>query len=423
MYEVEFTLEAVTPIFMRGADQTKAEIRAPSIKGLMRWWFRALAGSYFGDDISGLRKAEEFVFGSTGRRSRIIIEVDSPKLGKFDCKCDINIKFDGKRKVYLLRPKVTLKTKAGGNYPAEIPNYLFFSVNMFIDEIARKTLEKILAGWGIRNQFKSKAQAKGVLSKKGLSMDDISKMFAEKFNKNVLEYYPPNTEFSIQLRSFGEREFKIALLTLWASVVLGGFGFRSRRGAGSLAFAGGDLDVFENLGLSTSFKSPEDLGNSIRRAVKLAGELLNKNTTVRMASYPTLSEKTCCVALWDSGEKDVFGALKKFEGNYLRFRKNVSKPERIIFGLPIKFGGRGVERIKDRLNELKNARRASPMMVGVLKINEKPFLKIVKFRTSKFHYNNKIDEIANWKTLTKFDESIREIVVYGSKSIFEEVLP
>jgi len=77
MYKAEFKLEAITPIFMRGADQTKAEIRAPSIKGLMRWWFRALAGSYFGDDISGLRKAEEFVFGSTGRRSRIMVELSN----------------------------------------------------------------------------------------------------------------------------------------------------------------------------------------------------------------------------------------------------------------------------------------------------------------------------------------------------------
>jgi len=356
MYKAEFKLEAVTPIFMRGADQTKAEIRAPSIKGLMRWWFRALAGSYFGDDITGLRKAEEFVFGSTGRRSRVIIEVDSPKPRKLHFKPGIIDRLTGVSKL----------------------RYLWFSIMLLSKEKS-----------GCQFQY----------------------------------YYPPNTEFSIQLRSFGEREFKIALLTLWASVVLGGFGFRGRRGAGSLAFAGGDLEIFENLGLSTSFKSPEDLGNSIRRAVKLAGKLLNKNTTVRMASYPTLSEKTCCVALWDSGERDVFGALKKFEGNYLRFRKNVSKPERIIFGLPIKLGGRGVESIKDRLNELKNARRASPMMVGVLKINEKPFLKIVKFRTSKFHYNNKIDEIANWKTLARFDKSIREIVVYGSKSIFEEVFP
>ncbi len=79
MYRTEFTLEAITPVFMRGADQTKAEIRAASIKGLMRWWFRALAGSYFGDDIAGLRKAEEYVFGSTGQKSKVTVEITEIK--------------------------------------------------------------------------------------------------------------------------------------------------------------------------------------------------------------------------------------------------------------------------------------------------------------------------------------------------------
>ncbi len=77
MYKAKFKLEAITPIFMRGADQSKAEIRAPSIKGLMRWWFRALAGNYFGDDIVSLKKIEDYVFGSTGERSRVILNVEA----------------------------------------------------------------------------------------------------------------------------------------------------------------------------------------------------------------------------------------------------------------------------------------------------------------------------------------------------------
>jgi len=75
MYNSTFTLEAITPVFMRGANQNKAEIRAASIKGLMRWWFRALSGSYFGNDVEGLRRVEEYVFGSTKRESRVVVEV------------------------------------------------------------------------------------------------------------------------------------------------------------------------------------------------------------------------------------------------------------------------------------------------------------------------------------------------------------
>jgi len=121
--------------------------------------------------------------------------------------------------------------------------------------------------------------------------------------------------------------------------------FRGRKGAGSLTFTGGDLDVFENLGLPSSFKDPKDVENSIQRAVKLMGELLNKNTiTFSTALYPILSERTCCAALWDVGKKNVFEVLKEFEQNYKEFRKNVSKPERIVFGLPINLSRQGVEK-------------------------------------------------------------------------------
>lgn len=40
-YEIEF----LTPCFCAGADQTRAELRAASIRGQLRWWFRCLGGS------------------------------------------------------------------------------------------------------------------------------------------------------------------------------------------------------------------------------------------------------------------------------------------------------------------------------------------------------------------------------------------
>ena len=81
MFKAEFKLEAITPIFMRGADQTKAEIRASSIKGLMRWWFRALAhGVLMGNlkEIEALRRIkheEDRIFGCTGSKSKFSVSV------------------------------------------------------------------------------------------------------------------------------------------------------------------------------------------------------------------------------------------------------------------------------------------------------------------------------------------------------------
>lgn len=66
-----YRIELVTPCFCAGADQTRAEIRAPSIRGQLRWWFRALGGT---------PEQEADIFGSAagnskGQSSRIVVRV------------------------------------------------------------------------------------------------------------------------------------------------------------------------------------------------------------------------------------------------------------------------------------------------------------------------------------------------------------
>ena len=83
MYVATFEVEAITPIFMRGADQKNAEIRASSIKGLMRWWFRALAhGVLLGnltesEAIERIRSEENRIFGSTKERSKFDLYIET----------------------------------------------------------------------------------------------------------------------------------------------------------------------------------------------------------------------------------------------------------------------------------------------------------------------------------------------------------
>ena len=75
MTQKEFTLEVVTPIFISGPDTTKSELRAPSIKGLLRWWWRALNGNL---PITQLKDDEEKIFGSTNKKSSfsLIVQAD-----------------------------------------------------------------------------------------------------------------------------------------------------------------------------------------------------------------------------------------------------------------------------------------------------------------------------------------------------------
>jgi CRISPR type III-B/RAMP module RAMP protein Cmr1 len=69
-YKVEF----ITPCFCAGANQAVAEVRPASIRGQLRWWFRALGGS---------SADEALLFGSaagqTGSASRVRITVSEVK--------------------------------------------------------------------------------------------------------------------------------------------------------------------------------------------------------------------------------------------------------------------------------------------------------------------------------------------------------
>ncbi len=78
-----FTCEVMTPMFLNGADGSKPELRAPSIKGALRFWWRAMNGHLPLKDIKegnvvtqkGLQTVEGEIFGDTSKRSQVIIIV------------------------------------------------------------------------------------------------------------------------------------------------------------------------------------------------------------------------------------------------------------------------------------------------------------------------------------------------------------
>jgi CRISPR-associated protein Cmr1 len=71
--EIVFDCRVITPMFLAGADGQTPELRAPSIKGAMRFWWRALNGHLVEKDektgkweYSKLKKEEGKLFGGTG---------------------------------------------------------------------------------------------------------------------------------------------------------------------------------------------------------------------------------------------------------------------------------------------------------------------------------------------------------------------
>ncbi|MEM3553645.1 MAG: type III-B CRISPR module RAMP protein Cmr1 [Candidatus Bathyarchaeia archaeon] len=66
----------VTPVFLAGANpRTSVELRSPSFRGALRFWFRALLGGVLGDNPEEIFKREKEVFGSTDYGSPVIVRV------------------------------------------------------------------------------------------------------------------------------------------------------------------------------------------------------------------------------------------------------------------------------------------------------------------------------------------------------------
>lgn len=80
MNSITFTCEVVTPMFLAGADGIELDLRPPSIKGAMRFWWRSMNGYL---SISDLRKQEADIFGGTDEkvgRSKLLVRTSHPEL-------------------------------------------------------------------------------------------------------------------------------------------------------------------------------------------------------------------------------------------------------------------------------------------------------------------------------------------------------
>jgi len=76
MKEVDLTLKFITPAFIGAADSQKvSEFRLPSLKGLLRFWWRACQD--FPSEAE-LYKAESQIFGDTTRKAKFSISLGQP---------------------------------------------------------------------------------------------------------------------------------------------------------------------------------------------------------------------------------------------------------------------------------------------------------------------------------------------------------
>ena len=96
MEKIIFECESITPMFMYGADGKTPELRPASIKGVMRFWWRAIHGDL---PLYKLKKQEDEIFGSTDKRSSFSIKISNyqgiPKNFKIEFllsnRCDFDV--------------------------------------------------------------------------------------------------------------------------------------------------------------------------------------------------------------------------------------------------------------------------------------------------------------------------------------------
>jgi CRISPR-associated protein Cmr1 len=284
MKQITFTLRTLTPLFLAGADQTTAELRAPTFRGLMRYWYRALIGGMVGANersLSQVMEAETAVFGATDTRSTVAIRI-------FDV--------SERPKEFIERTAINI----AGKWQATGKGYLLWSMTRS-GKVERGNLKP--ARW----------------------------------------FFPPDTTFrlTISAPSDDDTGFKQAIAAFWLLINLGGVGSRSRRCAGSIVVSQPVENNTTDLSFETS-ANVEELSGKLHDGIKAARRLysLSSSPIGGDASFDALAHNACRIWILQDGKRcwsTPEDAMRDIGESLQDYRASVTPLwMRRIFGLPLK---------------------------------------------------------------------------------------
>ena len=346
--EIEVTYRVVTPMFCSGINPDSPEVRLPSFKGVLRYWWRALEWSHHGANLKDIREQEKALFGSAdGGQSKVSMRLlptsEPPKVSKNE----------------VLHVSLTSNAVVG-----EGARYL---------------------GYGIMETFaSSKKKTKSGQLKRGcihVPFDFTVHMRGSRLNKREL------------------KSLKDALIALG---ILGGMGARSRNGYGSLAIQSLRVNGNEQWNVPRSI-------NDLCDKIKALQHNKNPSNLPEYPEYTALSDKTRHVLLtsnkkyplelldligrelvrfrsWGRGGKILGGKVKsecKFKDDHDLMKENKedrrTHPRRISFGLPHNYGTKKDQKVSP-YEELLD-RRASPLFIHIHECEGMPVAVISFFPT------------------------------------------
>lgn len=338
---IDVTYKVVTPLFCGGARPTTAEVRLPSLKGVLRWWWRALAWSRYGKDLSNIAAAEGALFGSPragqGKVVMLLLPSTSPTMIK---RGDV--------------------LKLDGNVVGEGARYL---------------------GYGVMEAFARKAKA----GRPAVEAGQLTRACLQA---------PFDLTIELRARDLNAPEHDSLLDALKAVGLLGGMGAKSRKGYGSL--------VLRSLLVNgTSSWSPpgsaSELQTAIRRLVESAGNATGGGGD--LAPYTALSSRTRVVLAATDAQTKPLALLDRVGREMMRFRswghngkvlgaksemnfkddhdlmkkpvaRRSAHPRRIVFGLPHNYGKQSDQQVGPADDHID--RRASPLLIHIHECGNTP---------------------------------------------------
>ena len=239
---VNFQIEIITPMFLSGADQRKAELRAPSIKGLLRFWWRALQST---SKIDELIQRENDIFGSGGEN------------GGGGSSFSLRVAYEhletSKEKFPKHNIMVTSKSK-GGTFSVNILEYLAYGTYEY---------------------------------KKGEG------------NVFLRDWIKPGNKFHIGMTFFKEKHINEVLKSMYVFSLFGGIGSRNRNGFGGFTILNFD-EVFGSLsgiGSSKDAYSRDSIVSLVKKAENQPFMSFTQGTKLFRSKTPHVT--------WDSALAEI----------------------------------------------------------------------------------------------------------------------
>lgn len=333
MHRLEVTLQTITPLFMGGSDpRGEPELRAVSLRGVLRFWLRALLGGVLGDDPRKVFEHESKVFGSIDYgASPIIIQTRRTQAQ--------TIPFS----------KIAGWIEKAKKYEKPGIAYLFFSARGTKTASDRAAIE---ANTTFRLTLSVRAGT-------GLA---------------------------------GEEALQKAYAALWLLTHLGGIGSRARRGGGNLQVTNVQGQPPSGVpNLQVQAQTPQQLRDELANGLKQLRTLVSTGnpvpTTISATpNFDILHPNACRIVvvnktwdIWEQALDEVGRTFRNFRSrrqpDYQNVKNVVSGStselptvDRAAFGLPIVFYYRSLGGRQGTLEGDAHDRRASPLFIRVVRL-------------------------------------------------------